>query len=162
MMGVIWLQRTDGRLIHLPIVGEDFNTPDDAVKIPTAVVVDRNRCFSGQIQIVSPTYGSFTFDFTETGRTGSCNQCGQCCTHPIEECPDPEGNCGWPLRVIKKFPSVHACQHLTIINETKWGQSGNTECSIYTDLINIFKGCMYPLNQSDWRPWMTSCGFSWS
>ena len=29
-MGKIWLQTTDDRLIHLPIVGDDFNSPDDA------------------------------------------------------------------------------------------------------------------------------------
>ena len=161
-MGKIWLQTTGGRLIHLPIVGDDFNSPDDAVRIPAAVLVNRDRCFSEQIQIVSPQYGTITFDFTEPGRIGSCNQCGQCCTHPVDVCPDPGGNCGWPLRALKKFPDVHACQYLTIINETKWGDPGNTECSIYTDLINTFKGCMYPLNQPDMRPHMTSCGFSWS
>ena len=72
-MGKIWLETTDGRLIHLPIVGEDFNSPDDAVRIPTGVLVNRNRCFSGLIQIVSPQYGTITFDFTEDGRTGEHN-----------------------------------------------------------------------------------------
>ena len=161
-MGVIWLLTANGHLIHLPIVGDDFNSPDDAVKIPTAVLVNRNRCFSGTIEIVSPTFGTITFDFTEEGRTGECNQCGQCCTHPIDACPHPTGDCGWPLREIRGFDSVHACQYLTIFKDNKWGQAGNTECSIYTDLINGSKGCMYPLYQSDWKPHMTSCGFTWS
>ena len=53
-MGKIWLETTNGKLIHLPIVGDDFNSPDDTIKIPTAVLVGRNRCFSGTIEIVSP------------------------------------------------------------------------------------------------------------
>ena len=35
-MGKIWLETTDGRLIHLPIVEDDFNSPDDAIRIPTS------------------------------------------------------------------------------------------------------------------------------
>jgi hypothetical protein len=27
-MGVIWLQTSDGKLIHLPVVGSDVNSPD--------------------------------------------------------------------------------------------------------------------------------------
>ena len=161
-MGKIWLQTANGHLIHAPIVGDDFNSPDDAVKIPTAVLVNRNRCFSGTIEIVSPTYGTITFDFTEDGRTGECNQCGQCCAHPVDACPDPGGNCGWPLREIARSPDVHACQYLTIFKDNKWGDPGNTECSIYTDLINISKGCLYPPSQTDVLPHMTSCGFTWS
>ena len=160
-MGKIWIQTPSGKIIHLPIVEDDFNSPDDAVRIPTAVLINRNRCFSGTIQIVSPEFGTITFDFTEVGRTGECNQCGQCCTHPADACPNP-GNCGWPLRTIRNKPDFHACQYLTIFKDNKWGDPDNTECSIYTNLINTFKGCMYPLNQSDWEPHMTSCGFSWS
>ena len=160
-MGKIWLETTNGKLIHLPIVEDDFNSPDDAIRIPTAVLINRNRCFSGLIQIVSPQYGTITFDFTEDGRTGECNQCGQCCTHPVDACPNP-GNCGWPLRTIRGFDDFHSCQYLTILKENKWGDPDNTECSIYTDLINTFKGCMYPQNQPDMLPHMTSCGFSWS
>ena len=160
-MGKIWLKTTDNRLIHLPIVGDDFNSPDDAIKIPTAVLINRDRCFSGTIEIISPTYGTIIFDFTEEGRTGECNQCGQCCTHPIDVCPNP-GDCRWPLREIKKSDSVHACPYLTILNDTKWGNPGNTECSIHTDLINSFKDCMLFPSLRDMKPHMTSCGFSWS
>lgn len=160
-MGKIWLETTDGRLIHLPIVGDDFNSPDDAERIPTSILVNRNRCFSELIEVVSPQYGTITFDFTEPGRTGSCNQCGQCCTHPVDQCP-AGGDCAWPLRQIQNHDDVHACQHLTIFKDNKWGDPGNTECSIYTDLINTYKGCMYPLTQEKIKPWMFSCGFSWS
>jgi len=159
-MGKIWLETTDNRLIHLPIVEVDFNSPDDAIRIPTGVMINRDRCFSGTIQIVSPQYGTITFDFTEDGRTGTCNQCGQCCTHPADVCPNP-GNCRWPLRTIRGFDDFHACQYLTILKANKWGDPGNTECSIYTDLINTFKGCMYPYEQHEMKPHMTSCGFSW-
>ena len=160
-MGKFWLETTDNRLIHLPIVGDDFNSPDDAIRIPTAVMVNRDRCFSGTIQIVSPQYGTITFDFTEPGRTGSCNQCGQCCTHPVDACPDPAGNCGYPLREIARSPDVHACQYLTIFKDGKWGDPANTECSIHTDLINTFKGCMLFPSENKMKPHMTSCGFSW-
>jgi len=160
-MGKIWLETTNNRLIHLPIVGDDFNSPDDAIRIPTAVMVNRDRCFSGTIQIVSPQYGTITFDFTEPGRTGSCNQCGQCCTHPVDACPDPAGNCGYPLREIARSPDVHACQYLTIFKDGKWGDPANTECSIHTDLINTFKGCMLFPSENKMKPHMTSCGFSW-
>ena len=45
-MGKIWLETIDGNLIHLPIVGEDFNSPDNAVKIPTSIVINMARCYS--------------------------------------------------------------------------------------------------------------------
>ena len=160
-MGKIWLETTDNRLIHLPIVEDDFNSPDDAIKIPTGVMINRDRCFSGTIQIVSPQYGTITFDFTQPGRTGTCNQCGQCCTHPVDACPDPAGNCGYPLREIARSPDVHACQYLTIFKDGKWGDPANTECSIHTDLINTFKGCMLFPSENKMKPHMTSCGFSW-
>jgi len=160
-MGKIWLETTDGRLIHLPIVGDDFNSPDDAIRIPTGVMINRDRCFSGTIQIVSPQYGTITFDFTQPGRTGTCNQCGQCCTHPADACPNP-GNCRWPLRTIPRMPDFHACQYLTILKANKWGDPANTECSIHTDLINTFKGCMLFPWENEMKPHMTSCGFSWS
>ena len=161
-MGKIWLQTANGHLIHAPIVGDDFNSPDDAIKIPASILANKNRCFSGLIEVTDPEYGTVVFDFTEEGRTGSCNQCGQCCTHPIDVCPHPTGDCGWPLREIRDHDSVHACQYLTIKNDKKWGNPGNTECSVYTNLIEISKGCIYPLYQSDWKPHMTSCGFTWS
>jgi hypothetical protein len=155
-MGKIWLQTTDGRLIHLPVVGDDVNTPDDPIKIPVSIVLSVDRCYSSQIQVIHPTIGTITFDFfANRGVVGSCNQCGQCCAHPVDACPDPEGNCGWPYRANI---NSHACQYLTVIKNNKWPQPGNTECSIYADILNVSKGCAYP--PDSFFPHMTNCGYS--
>ena len=78
-MGKIWLQTDSGKLIHLPVVGEDINTPDDPQIIPTSLLSNQvlNRCFDDPITVTSPTHGEITFDFSSPGRTGSCNSCGQ-------------------------------------------------------------------------------------
>ena len=154
-MGKIWVQTSSGRLIHLPIVEDDFNTPDDPVKIPTSVLsITRHR--SGTIQIVSPEHGTVTFDFDVAGRTGSCNECGRCCSHPAGSCSDPD--CGYVLNADLDY---HVCQYLTIFKNNKWGLKDNTECSLGTGLINTFKGCtMGPNGPSEMHPHMTNCGFS--
>lgn len=154
-MGKIWLQTTDGRLIHLPIVGEDKNTPDDPVKIPVSIIGGVNRCYSQQIQVVHPSKGTIVFDFKQgSPLIGSCNQCGQCCTHPVNACKSPAGECGWPYRANI---NAHACQYLKVIRLNKWGQAGNSECSIYADILNRFKGCAFP--PEELKPHMTSCGY---
>jgi len=38
-MGKIWVQTPSGKIIHLPIVEDDVNTPDDTIKIPTGVFI---------------------------------------------------------------------------------------------------------------------------
>jgi len=38
-MGKIWVQTSSGKIIHLPIVEDDVNTPDDTIKIPTGVFI---------------------------------------------------------------------------------------------------------------------------
>ena len=154
-MGKIWVQTSSGRLIHLPIVGDDFNTPDDTIKIPAAVI-STTRHRSGTIEIVSPEYGTIMFDFDIDGRMGSCNECGMCCSHPAGGCSDPD--CGYVLNTDIDF---HVCQHLVINKWRKWGQAGNTECSLGTNLINTYKGCIWgPINPGEIHPHMTSCGFS--
>ena len=153
-MGKIWLQTTSGRLIHLPVVGDDVNTPDEAEKISVSLL-SADRCFSSQISVVHPTKGSIAFDFMAgSGLTGSCNQCGQCCTHPVDACPDPKGECGWPYRADI---NSHACKYLRVINKNKWPKPGNTQCSIYADILNVFKGCAYP---PELLPHMTNCGYT--
>ena len=130
-MGVIWLQTTTGQLIHLPIVEEDFNTPNSPVKIPVDSfnVGAANRCLSGTFTVNNPTYGSVTFDFGAPGRTGSCNQCGQCCSHPIASCTALGGNCGY---VVDTGKGVHKCRYLTILPGAQKGigKTNGTECSI--------------------------------
>lgn len=155
-MGKIWVQTTEGKLIHIPIVEDDFNTPDDPVKIPTSVVVGGvGRCFSEQRQIVHPTYGTITFDFMQdSGKTGSCNQCGQCCTHPVDDCLNP-ALCTWAYDVDI---DAHACQYLVIDKKNKWPDPGNTSCSIYANILNVFKGCAYPPRNI--HSWMFNCGYT--
>jgi len=157
-MGKIWLETTDGRLIHLPVVGDDINTPDDVIRIPTSVLMNMDRCYDGQIEVVSPTHGTIIFDFEPSGRTGSCNQCGQCCSHPVDACLHPTGDCGYPYRADI---DCHACQYLTVFKVNKWGQKDNTECSLRANILNTFKGCtMFPTKPSEIKPHMTNCGYS--
>jgi hypothetical protein len=151
-MGKCWLETTTGKLIHLPVV----NTPDDPVRIPTSIILNMNRCYSNQIEILSPTYGAIIFDFMQDSLfTGSCNQCGLCCSHPVGNCPHPTGNCGYLLHPNLDY---HVCQHLVIDKWRKWGDIGNTECAIYTDILNQFKGCVWPPDTIE--PHMINCGFS--
>src|SRR3990167_11218580 len=80
-LGIIWLQTTNGQLIHLPIVGDDINSPDDLIKIPTSVIgADAiNKNFSDKIIVNIPDKGNVIFDFSIPGRSGSCKRCGKCC-----------------------------------------------------------------------------------
>lgn len=158
-MGKIWLQTSDGKLIHLPIMGDDFNTPDDAVKIPVSILgTGRDRCYSGQVSISHPTYGSVTFNFDPAGRTGSCNQCGECCSHTVANCPNPT-NCGY---VLTNDELYHACQYLTIFKGSNKGigKVGGTECSIRTTILDVFKGCAFFPDQASDIVNCPHCGFS--
>lgn len=159
-MGKIWLQTPDGKQIHLPVVGADVNTPDSPVKIPTTVLVTQNRCLSGQVQVTTPT-GTITLDFSAPGRTGSCIQCGQCCTHPIANCPDAGGVCGY---VLDSTRGIHKCQYLTINKiqgKDGLGKANGTECSIRATILGTFKGCtLFPGRPEEKAAWMTACGFT--
>ena len=155
-MGKIWVQTSSGRIIHLPIVEDDVNTADDPIVLPEMLSV--NRCYDANIQVVHPILGTITFEFAPSGRTGSCNQCGVCCSHPVADCPHPEGDCGYPLNTDIDF---HVCQYLVINKWRKWGQAGNTECSLGTDIINNFKGCtLFPSVPAEIKSHMTNCGYS--
>ena len=153
-MGKIWIQTTDNRLIHLPVVGDNVNSPDGAIRIPTSIIVNQDRCYGQQIVVNSPQYGSFTIDLRPPGITGSCNQCGQCCGHPVADCPTPP-DCGY---VLNEDLNWHVCQYLSIKNWRKWGQAGNTTCYLYESILDHFKGCAYPPKTI--HPWMTGCGYS--
>jgi len=155
-MGKIWLQTSDERLIHLPVVGDDVNTPDDAVKIPTSVIVNQNRCYGQQIEVDLSGYGkgTVTIDLRPDGITGSCNQCGVCCSHPENECL---GNCNY-ITNVKAPAGYHVCQHLTIAKAKDWGKAENTTCFIYDNILNTFKGCAYPPKVIN--PLWTNCGYS--
>ena len=153
-MGKIWLETTKGKLIHLPVVGDDVNSPDDAVRIPTSVFTKQNRCYGEQFQIEHPTYGTITLDLRPPGIAGECNQCGVCCSHPIADCPHPPGDCRYPSHPNLDY---HVCQYLTIYKWRKWGDPDNSECSIFSTILDNFKGCAYPPDTID--PCMTNCGY---
>lgn len=156
-MGKLWLQTTDGELIHVPIVGDDINTPDDPTIVPTSVFsTAANRCLNGQYNVDIPGVGTVTVDLDPPGRTGTCNQCGQCCSHPIASCPDPGENCGYVL-----VGAYHQCQHLTV-KARGIGKSNGTECGIRTTLLNVSKGCvMFPGTASDISN-CPACGFTFA
>jgi hypothetical protein len=159
-VAVVWLQTQDGRMIHFPVVGPtDINSPDDPIKIPSGIVAAPNRALVGQITISSPTHGQITLDFDVPGRVGTCIQCGQCCVHPVANCPKPPDLCGY---ILDTQYNVHKCQYLSISpGANKLGKSGGTECSIYSNLSDSFKGCIHgPQIPEDIWAWMTSCGYS--
>jgi len=157
-MGKVWLETSEGRLIHLTIVEDDFNTPNDPVKIPTSIIGIQNRCYGEQIQIVHPTLGSFTINLKPEGVTGSCNQCGMCCGHPVADCPwGSLEQCGYILHEDLQW---HVCQHLVIDRWRKWGDPDNSYCELYATILDNFKGCAYPPLHH--HPWMTGCGYTFS
>ncbi len=144
-MGVIWIQTATGQFIHLPIVGDDFNSPNDAAPIPSSVVRAGvgDRCFSGTPTVDLPGWGTVTFAFDPPGRIGSCNQCGQCCTHLISACGEG-ANCGYIVS-----GTYHICQYLTI-RPKGIGRADGTLCSIRANIMDIFKGCiLFPEKASE-------------
>lgn len=153
-MGKIWLETSDGRLIHLPVVGDDVNSCTDAIRIPASVIVNQDRCYSQPIVIVTPQLGQVTIDLRPTGIIGSCNQCGMCCGHPVSDCPNPP-DCGY---ILHEDLNWHVCQYLVIDKWRKWGDPNNSSCSLYQDILDYFKGCAYPPDEI--TPWMSSCGYS--
>jgi len=154
-MGKIWLRTTHGKLIHLPVQGDDVNNPDDPLGLTTAVMVNQNRCYGQPIVVNHPTLGQFTIDLRPDGITGSCNQCGMCCGHPASDCQWTDlDECGYILNTDLDW---HVCQHLVIDKWRKWGDPDNSYCSLYATILDEFKGCAYPPKRID--PWMTGCGY---
>lgn len=153
-MGRLWLQTSEGKKIHIPIVEEDVNTPDTAILIPDTFKT-RDRCYSGQIQINHPTLGTITINFDPPGRTGSCNQCGQCCSHLITDCK--ENICGYVID-----GNYHRCQYLTILKGQNKGigQINGTECKIRTTIFDIVKGCVFFPETAAEIANFPACGFS--
>ena len=145
-MGKIWLQTSDGKLIHLLVEGPDVNTSDSPTKIPTSVISTTNRCLDHNIVIVHPTYGQITIVFAPANRTGTCNQCGHCCAHLASTCAGP---CGY---IEANNPLYHKCQHLTELRGSQRGigKVGGTECSVCSTILNVCKGCtMFPVTQAE-------------
>lgn len=161
-MAVIWLLTKAGSLIHVPIVGtEDFNNPDTPVKIPTSIVKrEMDRCISGSYNLTIDGR-SVTILLDPPGRTGTCNQCGECCSHLVTQCPNPTGYCGY---IPADSTLYHKCQYLDELHGPNKGigKVGGTQCSIYRDLLDLSKGCVfYPEAASDVANCPT-CSFVWS
>lgn len=151
-MGKVWILRSDGKRCHLPIQGDDVNTPDTAIDVSMVQSIAINKCYGQPIVVNHPTFGQFTIDMRRDGMTGACNQCGMCCTHLVEDCP---GNCAWPYRADI---DCHACPHLVVENIHKWPKAGNSYCDIYGTILDVYKGCAYPPKAI--RPEWTNCGYS--
>jgi hypothetical protein len=155
-MGTIWLETTNGKLIHIPVVGDDVNTPNDLPRIPTSVLNTTAYKLSGDVEINVKGCGMVTFDFGVPGRIGQCNRCGQCCTHPIAQCKDSSGTCGY---VVDTKYHVHKCQHLIIDGrENSLGTVGRTLCRLRPNILNRYKGCTLAPEQRE--SWMVSCSFT--
>lgn len=155
-MGKIWFQTSSGKRVYLPVVGNDINTPDTAIATSGVQSLINNRCLSGTFQVVVPTYGTITFDFTVPGRTGSCNQCGQCCGHPPANCTEG-ANCDY---VIDSKSGWHVCQYLEVLGKGI-GKSDGTRCTLRATILDNMKGCIFfPEKASEIESYMTSCGFS--
>ena len=128
----------------------DYNTPEEAVVVPQTIV-NLNRCL-GTIVLSTPK-GPVTLDFNLNGRTGSCNQCGQCCSHLASTCP-ARPTCCYIIDGI-----YHRCSHL-VIRAPGIGKRNGTECGIFNRLLyEGYKQCLaWPSqpNEVEGRPF---CGF---
>jgi len=153
-MGLLWIQRSGDRVSHIPVIGDDVNTPSNPIDVSMVQAVAINRYYSDPIVVNHPTLGQFTISFMPEGITGSCNQCGHCCTHLVADCPNP-GNCNWAYR---SDIDCHACPHLVVDKVQKFPQANNTYCDVYQTILNVFKGCAYPPDviKTEW----INCGYS--
>lgn len=162
-MGNLWVQTSDGKLIHLAVAGNDINTPASPTKIPTSVVSAAlaDRCLAGNVSITIAGYGPVTFVFDPPGRSGLCNQCGSCCVHPVANCTSAPGTCDF---ILDTKYNVHKCPHLDIKpGQGKLHNANGTSCTIHASLVDNLKGCLYfPVRSSELSPWMNNCGFTFS
>ena len=111
----------------------DYNTSETAIVVPPTLI-NSGRCV-GTIDIPTPE-GFLTLDFNLNGRTGSCNQCGQCCAHLITQCPAP-GKC---CHIVDGI--YHHCKHLQI-KGPGIGKKNGTACAIFNSLLyEGYKQCL--------------------
>lgn len=158
-MGKIWLRQSGGKLIHMPVVGDDVNDPDNPLEIPASVLT-LNRCYASNVVVDLSSFGLgiVTVEFEPSGRTGSCVQCGMCCGHPSANCPHPPLDCGY---ILHSQLNWHVCQYLTIDKWNKWGDPNNSECGIWNTLMDVNKGCtLWPQRAEEIEAWWTGCGYS--
>lgn len=162
-MAYLWLVTKAGSQIHVPIAGDvDFNTPDTPVKIPTSVVArEIDRCIAGTYTLTIDGQ-SVTILLDPPGRSGTCNQCGECCSHLVSECTDP--TCGTTGYILADNTLYHKCKHLRELKGPTGGigNADGTECLIHRDLLDLSKGCVfYPEAASDVAN-CPHCSFTWS
>ncbi len=112
----------------------DLSDPATARTID-ATVASCNRCSNGiTLTLVE---GTFTWTFDVNGRTGSCIQCGQCCSHLASTCTNG-ASCGYS-KIIGLY---HACPHLVKLGPGI-GKKNGTECDIYNRLLyEGYKSCV--------------------
>lgn len=153
--GKVWIITAYDKIIYLTVQGDvDINTPEDPISMPSGIMVD--RCFAYPYEVVDPIYGTFYIDLMPSNYTGTCNRCGECCGHPVEDCQwESLEVCGYVLNTNLNW---HVCQHLVIDNWHQWGKPNNTTCELYATILDDYKGCAYP--PLHFKSWMTDCGYS--
>ena len=131
----------------------NYNTKETAEVVPQAIA-NSNRCPNS----LTVALGMITviMDLSVNGRTGSCNQCGQCCSHLASTCTYG-ASCG-RTKIIGLY---HACPHLVKLGPGI-GKKNGTSCSIYQSLMyEGYKSCVvFPTHKSEIGTRMTFCGFS--
>jgi len=156
-MGKVWFEDSRGHKFHLPVVGEDVNTPYTAIHVSEFSAV--GMMYSGTVAVAIPGHPPFTFDFSPPGRSGSCRRCGLCCTHGPESEPN---NCDW---VMNEEYGVHCCPHLEIDpRPNSLGREGRCSCAKRNNILDGYKGCaLWPRAANDVYEWCVGkCGFSFS
>ena len=150
-MGKLWVAKTNGRRMYLPVAGDDINTPNTA--IPISLISGEIRNYGEPIVLKHPTFGTITIDLRTPGIVGSCNRCGACCTHRVEDCPNP-GKCRWSYD-----PDIdrHKCPHLQVDDARRFGEVENAKCALYANILDHYKGCAYPPDTID--PLWANCGY---
>ncbi len=112
----------------------DFNNPVTAEVVSDTITMC-NRC-SNSISI-NTSSGLVTLYLNLNGRTGSCNQCGQCCSHLASTCTYG-ASCGYS-KIIGLF---HCCPNL-VASGSGVGKKNGTSCSIYNRLLyEGYKSCV--------------------
>lgn len=160
-MGNVWVKTITGHIIHLPIIGDDFNDPAQPVDVSAIATGSYDRNLLVRLSKWPATGLEFELEFAPNGRSGSCNRCGLCCTHPREDCkhPNSANECGY---IWDKEYNVHKCKHLLIDSRIGLGRPGATACALWEDILSLYKGCaLWPDRPVDLIDYVKAvCGYS--
>ena len=151
-MGVVWILTEGGKIIHLPVVGDNVNCSAEPILLPEV----GGYGFDENLGVRTQDH-DFIIEFAPNGRTGKCKMCGLCCTHPGAHCPNPAGKCGY--RTGRR--GLHFCEYLSIEAGRVLGDAGAARCSVWTGILSKFKGCaLWPENNDEIQPHCKGvCGF---